>query len=138
MRRYVLDSSALIIFFTDGLGATKVEDFLMEAVAKKHRLLMSAVNSGEVYHATWRDRGKDAAERIISKISHLPIEIKDANYEATKMAAEFRAQYALPYAGRFAASLSRRRNAPVITADQDFSALKKKIAVEFISETEKS
>ena len=110
----------------------------MEAVAKNHRRLMSAVNWGEVYHATWRDRGKDAAERIISEISHLPIEIEGANYEATRMAAEFRAQYALPYAGCFAASLSRRRNAPVITADLDFFSLKKKIPVEFISETEKS
>ena len=110
----------------------------MEAVAKNHRRLMSAVNWGEVYHAAWRDRGKDVAERIISEISHLPIEIEDANYEATKMATEFRAQYALPYAGCFAASLSRRRNASAITADPDFFAIKKKIAVEFISETEKS
>ena len=138
MRRYVLDSTALMIFFTDGAGAMKVEDFIMDAVVKKSRLLMSAVNWGEVYHSTWRERGKDVADRIVVEISHLPIEIEDANFEATKTAAEFRAQYALPYAGCFAASLSRRRNAPVITADPDFFALKKKIGVEFISETEKS
>jgi len=138
MRRYVLDSTALMIFFLDGAGATKVEDFIMDAVVKKSRLLMSAVNWGEVYHSTWRERGKDVADRIAAEISHLPIEIEDANFEATKVAAEFRAQYALPYAGCFAASLSRRRNAPVITADADFLALKKKIGVEFISETEKS
>jgi PIN domain len=99
---------------------------------------MSAVNWGEVYHATWRERVKDVAERIVAEISHLPIEIEHANFEATKKAAEFSAQCAPPYASCFAASLSRRRNAPVITADPDFFALKKKIAVAFISETEKS
>jgi hypothetical protein len=45
---------------------------------------MSAVNWGEVYHATWRERVKDVAERIVAEISHLPIEIEHANFEATK------------------------------------------------------
>jgi hypothetical protein len=35
MRRYVLDSSALMIFFTDRVGAIKVEDFIRDAVVKK-------------------------------------------------------------------------------------------------------
>jgi hypothetical protein len=47
------------------------------------------VNRGERYHAGWRRRVKDVAERIVVEISQLPMEIEHAKFEATKMAAEF-------------------------------------------------
>src|SRR5260370_38807475 len=97
-----------MIILTYWAGAIKVENFIMDAVVKKIRLLMSAVNWGEVYHSTWRERGKDGADRIVAEISHLPIEIDDANVEATQVAADVRPQEPLPYRGCVAASLPRR------------------------------
>ncbi|MFY9751237.1 MAG: type II toxin-antitoxin system VapC family toxin [Candidatus Acidiferrales bacterium] len=131
-RRVVLDASALVIFFTNAAGAAKVESLLTDALEGKSRVSMSAVNWGEVYYATWRNQGKAAADRVISEIARLPIEIEAATLEATKMSAEIKATYRLPYADAFAASLAKRENAQLLTADSDFSVLKGVIAIQFI------
>ena len=109
MKPYVLDASALMIFFTDGPGADAVQRVMDLAIDGDAQLLMSVVNWGEVYYATWRDRGQRVASRIVDEIAKLPVDIEDANYEATRMAAELKAQFGLPYADCFAASLARKR-----------------------------
>lgn len=132
MRRVVLDASAVMALFNRGPGGDKVEKLIQEAMLEKERLLMSVVNWGEIYYATWRDRGKELAERVLAEIARLPIEIEAADFEATKLAAKFKAQYALPYADCFAASLARRHNAPVLTSDSDFLRVKSEITIQLI------
>jgi PIN domain nuclease of toxin-antitoxin system len=132
VKRYVLDASALMLFFADGPGAGAVQRVVDLAIDGDAQLLMSVVNWGEIYYATWRDRGQRIASRIVDEIAKLPVEIEDANYEATRMAAELKAQFGLPYADCFAASLAHRKDAPVLTADADFKAVKALIAVQFI------
>jgi predicted nucleic acid-binding protein len=89
------------------------------------------VNGGEVYSATWRDRGQRVASRMAAEIAKLSVEIEDANVEAMRLAAELKAQFKLPYGDCFAASLARRKDAPALTADLDFKALKGLVAVQF-------
>jgi predicted nucleic acid-binding protein len=132
MKQYVLDASALMIFLADSPGAGAVQRVMDLAIEGDAKLLMSVVNWGEVYYATWRDRGQRLANRIVEEIARLPVEIEDANYEATRMAAELKAQFGLPYADCFAASLARRKDAPVLTADADFKAVKGLVTVQFI------
>jgi predicted nucleic acid-binding protein len=128
----VLDASALIVFFSDAPGAHKVRELIQSAMRGDVRLLMSVVNWGEVYYVTWRDRGKQMAQQVLAGMSQFPINIEDANFEAAKLAAEFKAQYALPYADCFAASLARRRNARVVTSDSDFLRVKSQIDIQLI------
>ena len=132
MKQYVLDASALMVFLTDGAGADAVQRVMDLAIDGDAQLLMSIVNWGEVYYATWRDRGQRVASRIVEEIARLPVEIEDANYEATRVAAELKAQFGLPYADCFAASLARRKDAAVLTADADFKAVKGLVTVQFI------
>lgn len=121
-----------MVFFADGPGAGAVQRVMDLAIDGEAQLLMSVVNWGEVYYATWRDRGQRVASGIVDEIARLPVEIEEANYEATRMAAELKAQFGLPYADCFAASLARRKDAPVLTADADFKVVKGLVAVQFI------
>jgi ribonuclease VapC len=121
-----------MVFFADSPGAGAVQRVMDMAIEGDAQLLMSVVNWGEVYYATWRDRGQHTATRIVEEIARLPVEIEDANYEVTRMAAELKARFGLPYADCFAASLARRKDARVLTADADFKAVKGLIAVQFI------
>jgi len=132
LKQYVLDASALMIFLADAPGAVAVQRVMDLAIDGEAQLLMSVVNWGEVYYATWRDRGQRVASRVVDEIAKLPVEIEDANYEATRMAAELKALFGLPYADCFAASLGRRKDAPVLTADTDFKAVKGFVTVQFI------
>ena len=57
----VLDSWAIMAFFEDAPAAEAVERLLQQAVEGKHRLLLSAVNWGEIYYATMRAVSQEAA-----------------------------------------------------------------------------
>lgn len=132
MKNAVLDASALVVFFLDAPGAEKVERLIQAAIVRDVRLFMSVVNWGEFYYATWRDRGKLVAQKSLAELAQFPIQLEEATTEATKLAVEIKAQYALPYADCFAASLARRRTAPVITSDSDFLRVKSLIEIQLI------
>lgn len=135
MKRVVLDASAVMAFFEDRAGAEKVEELIGLAVSGKRGLLMSVVNWGEVYYATWHERGREAAQKTLAEIAQLPIEIVEADLELTKLAAEFRAQHKLPYADCFAAALARDRKASLITTDRDFSNVERQVDILWASES---
>ena len=119
-------------FFENRPGADKVEELIHLGVAGKRQLLMSVVNWGEVYYSTWRAQGEPVAEILLSSLSRLPIEIEDATWIATKQAAEYKANYALPYADCFVASLAHRVKGEIVTSDSDFSIVKNRIPITFL------
>ena len=55
----------------------------------------------------------------------MPIELVDARYELTKLAAELHADHKLPYADCFAAALATDRKASLATSDADFAKLER-------------
>jgi predicted nucleic acid-binding protein len=125
VRPAVLDASALMTFYEDRPGAGKVEGLIREALEGQRGLLMSVVNWGEVFYSVWRANGKEAAQKVAAEIAQLPIEVVDATLELTHLAAQIRAQYRLPYADCFAASLAQQRRADLATADRDFAQIEK-------------
>ncbi|MGH9774428.1 MAG: type II toxin-antitoxin system VapC family toxin [Candidatus Acidiferrales bacterium] len=127
MKRIVLDASALMTFFLGRPGAEKVKEVLLAAGEDKREVLMSVVNWGEVYYSIWRDRGQEDAQRAMAYIAQLPIDVIPADVAQTKVAAEFKARYKLPYADCFAAALARLRKAAIITSDADFAVIEKEI-----------
>jgi predicted nucleic acid-binding protein len=129
VKRIVLDASALVTFFEDRPGAEKVEDFIRLGLEGKRQLLMSVVNWGEVYYATWRARGPGTARKVLEDIAQLPVEIVDADVELTRSAAELRAEQKLPYADCFAAALAINHKASLATSDKDFAYLDKKLEI---------
>ena len=129
MKRVVLDSSALMTFFENRPGAQKVEEQLQLAIAGKRALFMSIVNWGEIYHSVWRAKGPGVALKVLGEVAQLPIELVAADYGLAKLAAEFRAQYNLPYVDGFAAALAVHRKASLLTSDSDFSHVARKLDV---------
>src|SRR6267143_3757183 len=125
MKRIVLDATALMTFFDSRPGAAKVEELITSAAEGKCKLLMSVVNWGEVYYSVWRAKGPGMARKIATDIAQLPIELVDARYELTKLAAELHADHKLPYADCFAAALATDRKASLATSDADFAKLER-------------
>jgi predicted nucleic acid-binding protein len=90
---------------------------------------MSIVNWGEVYYSVWRAKGPGVARKIAADVAQLPIELVDAGYELTKLAAELHADHKLPYADCFAASLAADRQATLATSDADFAKLGRRLTL---------
>jgi ribonuclease VapC len=129
MKRIVLDASALMTFSANRPGAEKVEQLIQLAVDGKRELLMCVVNWGEVYYSVWRDQGPGFARHILAQIAQLPIHLVPADVELARHAAEFKANFNLPYVDGFAAALAVQRKASLATSDRDFAHVEKKLDI---------
>ena len=127
MKRIVLDASAVMTFSANRPGAEKVQQLIQLAVDGKRELLMCVVNWGEVYYSVWRDQGPGFARQILAQIAQLPIHLVPADIELARHAAEFKANFNLPYVDGFAAALAVARKAPLATSDKDFALVEKKL-----------
>jgi predicted nucleic acid-binding protein len=129
MKCVVFDASALMTFFENRPGAEKVQDLIRLGVEGKRQLLMSVVNWGELYYSTWRTKGPGVARKNIEDIAQLPIHLVPADVELARHAAEFKANFNLPYVDGFAAALALQRKASLATSDKDFAHVEKTVDI---------
>jgi predicted nucleic acid-binding protein len=123
MKTYVFDASALFAYLQKIAGASKVNELLKDAVRGSARVLMSAVNYGEVYGRILRDHGPDQAHTAMQVLSPLPIEVLDATLQRAFQAADVKAEFKLYYIDSFAAALAIEHKATLVTSDSDFRKL---------------
>ena len=123
MAHFVLDSYALLAFFRNEEGGEKVEQLLNDAAADKHELYITSINAGEVYYMSSRKDGVAKAELAWKAMRQFPISIIDADLQFTLAAAKLKAKYSISYADAFAAVLTIKRKATLITGDNEFDAL---------------
>jgi predicted nucleic acid-binding protein len=123
MKTYVFDASALFAFLRGRPGAPKVNELLKEAKRGRAKVLMSAVNYGEVYGKILRDAGPEQALAVVYAVKPLPIEIVDAATKGALGAADAKAKYKLYYVDAFAAALAIEHKATLVTSDSDFRRL---------------
>ena len=123
MKTYVFDASALFAYLQKTPGATKVNELLKQAIRGPVRVLMSAVNYGEVYGRILRDYGAEHAHTTMQALIPLPIELVDATRERAFQAADVKATYKLYYVDSFAAALAIEHKATLVTSDSDFRKL---------------
>jgi predicted nucleic acid-binding protein len=123
MKTYVLDASALIALLQKTPGAYKVNELLKAALQERAKVLMSAVNYGEVYGKILRELGPEQALTAVQAVSPLPIEVLDATPQRACRAADVKAKHKLYYADSFAAALAIEHKATLVTSDSDFRKL---------------
>jgi ribonuclease VapC len=123
MKTYVFDASALFAFLQRGPGAVKVNELLKEARRERTKLLMSAVNYGEVYGKILREYGLDQALTAGNAVRPLPIEVLEATPLRAIKAADIKAKHKLYYVDAFAAALALENKATLVTSDSDFRKL---------------
>jgi len=135
MATKVIDSWALIAFFEDEPAADEVEKLLIKAEAGTHKLLLCAVNWGEIYYSTMRKVSQAAAEHLASQIASLTIEIvgiDERNLELVRQAAIYKATRRLSYADAFAAALAKLAHAELVTGDPEFRQVENEIKVSWL------
>ncbi len=133
MKRYVLDSYAMIAYFEDEPGADRVALVLKQLMKGKAKGFMSVVNWGEVYYNTMREQGISEAEKVILQLDKFPIQIVDVNKELAYEAAELKGEFRIAYADCFAVALSVKLGAAIVTGDPDFKKLQERISIQWIN-----
>jgi len=123
MANFVLDSYAMLAFFRNEEGAEKVSQLLHDATNDKYELYMTCINAGEVFYITYRKENAAKAEIAWKALQQFPIHIVEADMELAFAAAKLKARYSISYADAFAAAVTIKRKAILITGDKEFDAL---------------
>ncbi len=87
------------------------------------RLLMSAINVGEVYYFLRKKHSDALAKGWRDAASTLPVKIEVPSMEDIWSAAQLKGQFPISYADAFSAALALKHNCPVVTGDPEFRSI---------------
>jgi predicted nucleic acid-binding protein len=133
MKNIVFDSYAIIAHFRKEKGYEEVSNEFSEITGGSKEGFMSLINVGEVYYILHRLYGVKYAERALETIQQLmPIQIVPPDFELTLHAAKIKAAHKMSYADGFAAALTLKKKATLITGDKEFKALEGEMKIKFI------
>jgi ribonuclease VapC len=120
-RPRVLDSWAVVAFLeAEEPAAEKMEVLLAEARESQTPLLMTTVNLGEVWYSLARAYSEADADRSVTQVLQLGVEVVAADWELAQRAAAFKVKGNISYADCFAAALAQERKAELVTGDKEF------------------
>ncbi|HLI86714.1 MAG TPA: PIN domain-containing protein [Bryobacteraceae bacterium] len=124
MKTRALDSWAILEWMNARQPACdRLDGLLAEAEAGKARLLMSAINVGEVYYFLWKSRSEEIAEQWRKLSGTLPVTIETPAYPDVWNAASLKARFPIAYADAFAAALALKHNCALVTGDPEFQRM---------------
>ncbi len=132
IKRYVLDSYAVLAYLKEEAGYDIVLNRIEEANEGKNRLFMSLVNLGEVLYIVERERGLFKALEVLALIDELPIIMESADRGLALAAAHLKAQYPIAYGDCFATALAQQKRAVLISGDPDFEKVAEVVALEWL------
>ena len=132
MKRYVLDTHAVLAYSEGEEGAKAVADILKRALDDRAEIYFCVVNWGEMYYIALREGGEQKAELYRTTLARYPVVIAEANKELTLQAARFKAFHKISYADAFAAALAKLHKAELVTGDKEFRSLEKDLKILWI------
>jgi predicted nucleic acid-binding protein len=128
MKQFVLDANALVRYFRNEEGALKVSKLLVQADSGSVALSISAINLAEVLYVAARSSSVEWVRAAIRKIQPL-VKCAVPETENALAAGELRLRYKLGLADSFAAELTMRMGATLVTADPEFARLGKQLKI---------
>lgn len=128
VKYYVLDANAVIRLLEQGRDWERVKGLFEKAAKGEARLLISAVNWGEVLYSLAKRAGLSQAKADLKGLS-LFMELVPADATEAEAAAAIKYQYKLGYGDCFAAALATRVNGTLVTADPDFAKVGKRLKI---------
>ena len=126
MKTRVLDSWAILEWISARRPADRVvARLLAEAEDGRARLLMSAINAGEVYYFLRRHHNEALSESWRASAPTLPVRLDVPTADDIWNAASLKGRYPISYADAFAAALAQKHNCPLVTGDPEFRSVEK-------------
>jgi ribonuclease VapC len=100
-----------------------VGKLLTEAEEGRTRLLMSAINVGEVFYFLRKHHSESLAESWRESSSTLPASIEVPTAEDIWNAALLKGRFPIAYADAFAAALAQKYNCALVTGDPELRSV---------------
>jgi len=132
VKRYVLDSYALLAYCEGGEGAATVAELFKKALDNTAEIFLCILNWGEMYYIALKEGGENKAELYSSTIAKYPITIVHADRELTLQAARYKASYTISYADAFAVALAKLKKAELVTVDKEFRQVEREVKIRWV------
>lgn len=123
MKRFLLDTSALLTLRDDEAGAGRVAEVLGLASSGKAKCLGCFITLMEVYDRVWRDEDKAAGQLAYQQCLALPIEWISNSEALLAKSAECKALFPLSIADAWIAACAAERVAVLMHKDPECKPL---------------
>ncbi len=123
MKRFLLDTSALLTLRDDEPGAQRVAEVLQLASQGKAKCYGCFMSLMEVLYRVWRDECKQAGQLAHQQCLALPIEWLHSSDSLLAKAAEFKALHSLSLADAWIAACAAEQGAILLHKDPEFEPL---------------
>ncbi len=134
MVSYVLDASALLRYLDKEEGAPRVAQILKGQFAGHNRVMISAVNWGEVAGVLNKRHGYAAVEIALPRLLSFGIEVVPETAERAVRSGLIKTRKNIPYADAFGVELASDSSDHVlVTADFDVEPARQDVVIEFLS-----
>ena len=123
MKRFLLDTSALLTLRDDEAGADRVAEVLNLAVKGKAKCFGCFITLMEVLYRVWRDEDQAAGQLAYQQCLALPIDWISNTDALLVKAAEYKALYPLSIADAWIAACASDKGAVLLHKDPEFKVL---------------
>jgi predicted nucleic acid-binding protein len=123
VKRYFLDTSALLTLRDDEAGAARVAEVLGLAQQGKARCLGSFITLMEVLYRVWKDEGETCGRVAYEQCLSLPIEWVHESKELLEIAAAYKARFRHSVADAWIAASAELSVAMLMHKDPEFGVL---------------
>ena len=123
MKRFTLDTSALLTLRDDEPGADRVAEVLKLADAGKVKCYGCFITLMEVMYRVWRDENKTAGQLAHQQCLAPPIIWMHSDDSLLAKSAEFKALHSLSLADAWIAACASEQGAVLVHKDPEFSPL---------------
>ena len=123
MKRFLLDTSALLTLRDDEAGADRVAEVLGLASSAKAKCFGCFITLMEVYYRVWRDEDKAAGQLAYRQCLALPVEWMSNSEPLLAKSAEYKALYPLSIADAWIAACAAEQGAVLLHKDPEFKPL---------------
>lgn len=123
MKRFVLDTSAILTLRDDEAGADRVAEVLGLATQGKAKCYGCFMTLMEVLYRVWRDEDKAAGQLAYQQCQALPMEWLSNTDALLVKAAEYKALYPLSIADAWIAACASEQSAVLLHKDPEFKPL---------------
>lgn len=123
MKRYLLDSSALLALRDDEEGADQVAGLLKQSRQNKAACFACFITLMEILYRVWKDEGESAGRLAYEQCQSLPIQWVHEEKTLLEKAAEIKATSRLSLADSWIAASAVLKGARLVHKDPEFSVL---------------
>jgi predicted nucleic acid-binding protein len=123
VKRYFLDTSALLTLRDDEDGAEVVASLLTQAMDGKVRCYGCFISQMEILYRIWKDENEQEARLAYQQCLALPVEWLHESAQLLEKAAEIKATHRMSLADAWIAAGALLENAVLVHKDPEFKAL---------------